>query len=308
MSTPAPDAVKRLVDLSACGHAQAGRFDQNRKVFLSGDYKEERLRAEFLKHPTSDWRHTRVAIMRGDNMSSRLSVLLVAVGIMLASIACRAPASRGPKVISMEKKVELGQAESVQVSVAIAIGQLTISGGAEGAVDARFDYVVPDWKPGVTYEVEEGLGRLTIKQPSSAARVQAKDVHYDWNLRLPGKVPTDLAIEMGTGKIKLDTRGVKLHHLKVAVGAGEGSIDLSDATTDLTAKVEAGLGKLLLVVPTSIGVRVKVDGIGRVHAPDLTRDDTILTNAAWGKSKSSIQVDIAGIGEVEIKTASRQGI
>jgi hypothetical protein len=43
----APDAVKRLVDLSAC-NAQADRFDQNRKVFLSGDYKEEPLRAEFL--------------------------------------------------------------------------------------------------------------------------------------------------------------------------------------------------------------------------------------------------------------------
>ena len=38
MGTPAPDAVKRLVD----------RFDQNRKVFLSPDYKEEQLRAEFL--------------------------------------------------------------------------------------------------------------------------------------------------------------------------------------------------------------------------------------------------------------------
>jgi hypothetical protein len=34
----APGAVKRLVD----------RFDQDRKVFLSGDYKEEHLRAEFL--------------------------------------------------------------------------------------------------------------------------------------------------------------------------------------------------------------------------------------------------------------------
>ena len=33
MGTPAPDAVKRLVD----------HFDQNRKVFLSGDYKEEQL-------------------------------------------------------------------------------------------------------------------------------------------------------------------------------------------------------------------------------------------------------------------------
>ena len=38
MATPATDAVKRLVD----------RFDQDRKVFLSGDYKEEQLRAEFL--------------------------------------------------------------------------------------------------------------------------------------------------------------------------------------------------------------------------------------------------------------------
>jgi hypothetical protein len=38
MGTPAPDAVKRLVD----------HFDLGRKVFLSGDYKEEQLRLEFL--------------------------------------------------------------------------------------------------------------------------------------------------------------------------------------------------------------------------------------------------------------------
>jgi len=38
VGTPAPDAVKRLVD----------HFDQNHKVFLSPDYKEEQLRAEFL--------------------------------------------------------------------------------------------------------------------------------------------------------------------------------------------------------------------------------------------------------------------
>jgi hypothetical protein len=47
VGTTAPDAVKRLVDLSAC-NAQADHFDQNRKVFLSGDYKEEQLHAHFL--------------------------------------------------------------------------------------------------------------------------------------------------------------------------------------------------------------------------------------------------------------------
>ncbi len=48
MGTPAPDAVKRLVD----------RFDQDRKVFLSADYKEEQLRAEFLSGPCLTIRHS----------------------------------------------------------------------------------------------------------------------------------------------------------------------------------------------------------------------------------------------------------
>lgn len=38
MGMPAPDALLRLVD----------RFDQDRKVFVSTDYKEEQLHAEFL--------------------------------------------------------------------------------------------------------------------------------------------------------------------------------------------------------------------------------------------------------------------
>jgi hypothetical protein len=51
MSTPAPDAVKRLVD----------HFDQDREVFLSGDYKEEQLRAEFLNGPCLTIRHSDLA-------------------------------------------------------------------------------------------------------------------------------------------------------------------------------------------------------------------------------------------------------
>jgi hypothetical protein len=67
--SPAPDTVKRLVDLSAC-NAQADRFDRDRKacparsyggvatrsrrVFPSPDYKEEQLRAVALvvRHST----------------------------------------------------------------------------------------------------------------------------------------------------------------------------------------------------------------------------------------------------------------
>ena len=47
MGTP-PDALLRLVD----------RFSQDRKVFLSGDYKEEQLRAEFPNGPSLSTRHS----------------------------------------------------------------------------------------------------------------------------------------------------------------------------------------------------------------------------------------------------------
>jgi hypothetical protein len=47
---PAPDAVRRLVD----------HFDQNRKVFLSPDYKEEQLRVS--SGPSLSIRHSSFVI------------------------------------------------------------------------------------------------------------------------------------------------------------------------------------------------------------------------------------------------------
>jgi len=240
-------------------------------------------------------------------VSSRPSIALVTAGIMLVGVGCRVSVPKVPKVITMDKKVELGRADSTQVSITMGIGKLNISGGAEGALNARFEYEIPDWKPEVTYEVEDGFGRLAVKQPDS--KVGAKtNVRYDWNLRLKDKVPTDLVIEMGAGKVDLDARRVNLRRLKVTVGVGEGRIDLSNVTTDLNAKVEAGAGKLKLLLPSDVGVKVKAEGIGHVEAPTLNESDEGWTNDAWGKSRVSISVYVSGIGEVDIETVSRQTI
>jgi hypothetical protein len=237
----------------------------------------------------------------------KLSILLVTVGIMLAGIGCGAPAAKSHRMITMDKNVALGRAESTQVSIGIGIGNLSVTGGAEGALEARFDYETPEWKPEVTYDVEQGLGRLAVRQPDSKVAANS-DVRYDWNLKLAGKVPTNLVIETGVGKVELDTRGLNLRHLKVSDGVGEGRLDLSYVRSDLTVEVEAAIGKLQLLLPTDIGVEVKADGIGRVVAAELNRGDSTWTNAAWGKTKASISVDISGMGEVDIETMPRQTI
>ena len=266
-------------------------------------------------------------------MNRKLSVSLATAGILLVCAGCRA---HGPKVriatsteskvegaqaeslqvdtatgtsrfSTLNRKVELGRAESTHVAIAIAIGKLNISGGAKDLLDARFEYEIPDWKPEVTYKVEEGLGRLTVRQPDSKVGANT-DVRYDWDLRLSGKVPTDLVVEMGTGKVNLDAHGLNLRHLKVAGAVGEARIDLSSVSANLEANIEAAFGKLKLVVPTAVGVRVMADGIGHVDADDLIRNDKTWTNAAWGKSKVSVDVKVSGIGDVEIETVARRTI
>jgi hypothetical protein len=211
------------------------------------------------------------------------------------------------KFSTLHRKVELGRAESTHVEVAIGIGNVNISGGAKDLLDARFEYEIPGWKPEVTYKVEEGLGRLAVKQPDSKVGANT-DVRYNWDLMLSGKVPTDLTVEIGTGKVKLDAHGLNLRHLKVAGAVGEARIDLSSVSANLEADIEAAFGKLKLIVPSAVGVRVMTDGIGHVDADDLIRNDKTWTNAAWGKSKVSVDVKVSGIGDVEIETVARRTI
>jgi len=243
-------------------------------------------------------------------VSRKLSLFPAMAALLLAGAGCYVPAPKVHKTVSMDSKVEIGEAESTQVSVALGVGKLTVTGGAEGLLDARFEYNISDWKPEVSYEVKEGLGRLTIEQPSTVVGATwPSNVRYEWDLKLSDKVPMDLDIEIGVGKLDLDTRGMNLRYLKVNAGLGEGRIDLSGTTTDLTADVEAGIGKLKLLLPSDIGVSVQASGVGRVRTKGLANDGKAWTNDGWVKSKVSLNVNIeGGIGEVEIEVVTKDTV
>jgi len=248
---------------------------------------------------------------KGANVNRSLSVLVAMAAIMLAGARCYVPAPKVRKTVSTDSKIEIGGAESTKVLIAVGVGKLSVTGGAEALLDARFEYNIPDWKPEVSYAVKEGFGRLTVEQPATVVGATwPSNVRYEWNLKLSDKVPMDLEVEMGVGKMDIDTRRMNLRHLKVDAGVGEGRIDLSGATAELTADVKAGIGMLKLLLPSDVGVRVEAEGgIGHVRAKGLTSDGEAWTNDAWGKSKVSIRVNVqGGIGEVEIETVAREAL
>jgi hypothetical protein len=239
-------------------------------------------------------------------MTNRVSLLFV-TALVLAVAGCYVPSPKPGKTVTLQQKVGLGSAETVSASITIGVGKLKIEGGADSLLDARIDYNIPDWKPVVSYKVEDCEGELTVEQPSRVVGATwPGNVRYDWDLKLNSHVPMNLDINMGAGKSEVDLRGLDVRRLSLEAGVGEGSVDLSGPRTgDLDATIKAGVGKLSLVLPTDVGVRVKTQaGLGHVDADGLKADGDDWVNDVWGKTKTSVRVEVeGGIGEVDLRLA-----
>jgi hypothetical protein len=240
-------------------------------------------------------------------MTKHVSLVFVAL-LVLAVAGCYVPSPKLRKTASVQEKVDLAGAESVSASITIGVGKLRLAGGADSLLDARFEYNIPDWKPTVSYKVEDGRGRLIVEQPSRVVGATwPGNVRYEWDLKLNSGVPMELEIDMGVGKSEVDLKGLNLRRFSLEAGVGEGTVDLSGPRlSDLDATIKAGVGKLTMVLPADVGVRVKAQaGLGHVNADGLKADGDAWVNEAWGKTKTCVRVEVeGGIGEVEMRLAA----
>jgi hypothetical protein len=233
-----------------------------------------------------------------------------ALVLVLALAGCYVPSPRLGKTETLQQKVGLAGAESVSASITLGVGRLKLAGGADSLLDARFEYNIPDWKPAVSYDVADGRGRLVVEQPSRVVGATwPGNVRYDWDLKLSPGVPLELEVGMGVGKSDVDLRGLDVRRFRLEAGVGEGSVDLSGPrTSDLDATIKAGVGRLTLILPADVGVRVKAQGgLGHVSAEGLKAQDDAWVNDSWGETKASLRVEVeGGIGEVDMRLTGSQ--
>lgn len=228
------------------------------------------------------------------------------IALVVCAVLLLAGCSSGARVGALQtesKSVELGGAKSVRVEINFGAGDLEVTGGAEKLMEADFTYNVDKLKPEVNYTD----GTLILRQPESEGLTDLRgitDFRNEWGLRLNDQVPMDLRVEMGAGTSDLQLAGLSLTRLDITLGAGGSTIDLSgDWARDLNVTIHAGAGDITVRLPKDVGVRVKVDaGVGTVEAPDLMHDGNNYTNAAYGESETTLQVDIdAGIGQINLE-------
>ena len=72
------------------------------------------------------------------------------------------------------------------------------------------------------------------------------------------------------------------------------------------ASIDSGVGKVSIVVPRGVGVRLLggTAGVGELDAAGFTKADGGLVNAAWGKPGPRIDLTLTrGIGEMSVTSA-----
>ncbi|HEX9091272.1 MAG TPA: toast rack family protein [Anaerolineales bacterium] len=231
---------------------------------------------------------------------NRFLFIFVLVGAMLLA-SCN-PALRIGALQTESKSVKLGDAKSVSVKINFGAGVLDVTGDGEDLLDADFTYNVAKLKP----QVEYSDGTLTVTQPETSGMPAVQgvtDFRNEWGLRLSNDVPMELSVDVGAGTSNLKLSGLSLSGLDITLGATEGTIDLNGAWAhDLSVTIDAGASNISVLLPKDVGVRVVVDrGPTVIDTQGLTQDGDVYTNAAYGVSDVTLQIDLqAGFGIVNL--------
>jgi len=249
-------------------------------------------------------------------VKSRVTAVITAtvlVAALLATTGCtrvRLQDDPATRTTTVSDPIPLQGATALSAEVSQGVGELTLRTSSEttGAVGTEFTYAPADWKPVVSSSIDASVATLSIRQPdgSNAPRFSdLRSVRNEWVVTLPTGIATDLTLTFGVGTSDVDLRGLDLRSLDLTTGVGDTKIDLSGPrATDMTARIQSGVGRLTVRLPKGVGVRVNVrdEGIGEFVADGFTEQGTnAYVNAAYGAAGPKIELDLVrGIGDVTL--------
>jgi len=227
--------------------------------------------------------------------------VFLAAGAVLAAAAC----VRLGEMREKTESIPLGAIKAADVRLKMGAGEIRIRGGAEDLLTGRFRTNVPRWEAAVEHHSSGDVERVTIEQRRQPG-IALGSARNEWDLALTGKIPLDLDLSFGAGRADIDLRGVAARRLTLHMGAGEVDLDLSgDRAASLDGTLNGGVGSGSVILPSEIGVRVRVDGgLGSVDAPGFGKDGRVYTNAAYGKTATAVELSVhAGIGSINLRLA-----
>ena len=204
----------------------------------------------------------------------------------------------GP-VVSVDRSVDLGDAEQVDITIQFAGGDLEIGGDGDdlddGLMIGEFLYNLDELEPEIEYEVAQERGTLRVRNLKQEIRLDrwTKEIRNEWKIVLTKKVPLELTIDTGASRGELALGGLQITDLELNVGAADIKVSFDDLNPQEMSELRVHSG----------AARLELADLGNANLSKLLFDGGIgsYTFDLRGEWQRSAQVEIkSGVSNIVI--------
>lgn len=122
-------------------------------------------------------------------------------------------------------------------------------------------------------------------------------------LKMNPKVTWDVKMGIGAGDLDFDFSEFRIENLKVETGAASVKLKLSDLEDRVDVKIESGVAKVDLAVPSSVGCRIEMDGA--MNSKDFNGfqkvDDDTWETKGYSSSNKKITIKLdSGLSSIKV--------
>ncbi|MFN8254417.1 MAG: toast rack family protein [Bacteroidales bacterium] len=200
--------------------------------------------------------------------------------------------------------IKAAGAKKAEVNLKIGAAHVRLSAGSGELLTAGFKYSNEEWKPEISYDVNENTGYLELKQPENQHYNIDNGDKYSWNLKFTDKLPLDFNIELGAGLSEINLDNLIIDRFSMDIGVGKAEIDLgSNWKRNAEIHLNGGIGLSIIHIPQNVGVSIEISkGLGDVEVRNLKKTgNNKYENDAFSGAGPKIKVYIkTGIGKIEI--------
>ena len=159
------------------------------------------------------------------------SLLMLLSLLFLLNIACNLNPLPIGDLRQESGTIEAGQAQTLEANLNMGLGELRVSSGAKSLADIKITYNVDAWKPKVSYEVENDVGQLEIRQPEGNREgFPNNNLRYEWDIQLNNNIPTDLNVKTGVSDATLSLEDMELKSLSLETGMSEVKVSIGNSS------------------------------------------------------------------------------
>lgn len=229
-------------------------------------------------------------------------LLVVALGFLMWFVAV--DDSYLNSVVPVNNQTVTGSASNAKaLDIRVKTGATAVELSA-GSIDSyRAVLNSPGMRLSEKIETKDTTKHVTL-ETEMTRRFMMRGGNNSLNLELGRELPLSLRVETGASSLEGDLSELKLNLLEVKAGASSVDLKLGSVQSRLEVKLETGVSRVVLHLPSSVGVRLEADnGLSHTDFEGLNKvsEDTYeSTDYSKADKQILIKADL-GVSSFEVK-------